>query len=111
MQDKFIYFEVFNMLKYFLLFSMMLVAIPAQAQMSSLSEAKYITVLNVISNHKMKDEDLEKDLVKLRESERFKSELKIMLGKLDNSRPNEANNRKIMRILEKAGKEIYNELK
>ena len=111
MQDKFVYFEVLNMLKYFLLFSMIFVAMPAQAQMSSLTDAKYVTVLNVISNHKMKDKDLEKDLVKLRESDKFKSELRKMLDKLDNSKPNEANNRKIMRILEKAGKEIYNELR
>lgn len=99
------------MLKYFLLSFMIFAAMPAQAQMSALTDAKYVTVLNVISNHKMKDKDLEKDLVRLRESDRFKSELREMMEKLDNSRPNEATNRKIMRILEKAGQEIYNELK
>ena len=34
-----------------------------------------------------------------------------MVGKLDNSKPNEAKNQRIMRILERAGREIYNELK
>lgn len=99
------------MLKYFILLFMLLAAIPANAQMSTLTSSKYITVLNVISNHKMKDEDLEKDLVKLREYDSFKKELAKMVSKLDNSKPNEARNRRIMRILEQAGKEIYNELK
>jgi hypothetical protein len=48
---------------------------------------------------------------KLREYDKFRKELKAMIDKLDNSHPREAKNQKIMRILEKAGKEIYEELK
>jgi len=99
------------MLKYFILLFMLLVAMPAQAQMSTLTKAKYIATLNVISNHKMKDKDLEKDLDKLRENKRFNEELIKMRDKLDNSRPNDATNRKIVQILEQAGKDIYNELR
>ena len=59
----------------------------------------------------MKDADLEPDVDRLRENERFKIDLIKMLGMLGNSRQNSANNQNIMRILERAGKEVYNELK
>lgn len=81
------------------------------AQSATLNKAKYVTVLKVITDHKMQDEELEPDVEKLRESERFKKELVKMIGKLDNSRPSEAKNRRIMRILERTGKQIYDELK
>ena len=86
-------------------------SVSAKAQIAALDEAKYVTTLKVVVDHKMKDVDLEPDVDKLRSSERFKKELVEMLGKLDNSRPNSAKNQKVMRILERAGKEIYNELK
>ena len=86
-------------------------AVSAEAQIAALDEAKYITTLKGVTDHKMKDADLEPDVDRLRENERFKKELIKMLGKLDNSRPNSAKNQKIMRILERAGKEVYNELK
>ncbi len=83
----------------------------ADAQMATLSKAKYMAVLKVVVNHKMNDKDIVSDLDKLRESDRFRKELEKMVSKLDNSKPNEATNRKIMRILEQAGKDIYNELR
>lgn len=83
----------------------------AYAQSATLNKAKYVTVLKVIADHKMEDAELVPDVDKLRESEKFKRELKKMIEKLDNSRPSEAKNRKIMRILERTGKEIYDELK
>ena len=103
-------FKELVMWKYVSLFCF-LFALPAQAQMASLNKAKYVTVLKVVATHKMKDKELEPDIAKLREHAKFKQELSKMLDKLDNSRPNEATNRKIVRILEQAGKEIYNELK
>jgi len=89
----------------------MLYSVSAYAQSAALNKAKYVTVLKVITDHKMQDEELEPDVEKLRESERFKKELVKMIGKLDNSRPSEAKNRRIMRILERTGKQIYDELK
>lgn len=83
----------------------------ANAQVAALNEAKYITTLKVVADHKMKDADLVDDIDQLRENERFLKDLKGMLAKLDNNRPNSAKNLKIKRILEKAGKDIYNELK
>ncbi len=83
----------------------------ANAQSTALNEAKYITTLKVVVDHKMNDSDLSKDVDKLREYSRFKKELTSMLAKLDNSKPNTVKNKKVMKILEAAGKEIYNELK
>ena len=83
----------------------------ASAQVTTLNEAKYITTLKVVVDHKMKDADIVDDVAKLREHQKFKQDLAKMLKKLDNSRPSEAKNRKIMKILERTGKEIYNELK
>lgn len=83
----------------------------ADAQMTALNEAKYITTLKVVVDHKMKDADIVDDVAQLREHQKFRKDLAKMLKKLDNSRPNEAKNRKIMKILERTGKEIYNELK
>lgn len=86
-------------------------AFVAQAQVAALNEAKYITTLKVITDHKMSDADLVSDIDKLRQNENFIKDLKKMMAKLDNDRPNSAKNLKIKRILEKAGKDIYNELK
>jgi len=104
-------FKVFHMRKYFCLLAIFLMATPAQAQMASLTEAKYMATLKVVTNYKMGDQEIAKDLDKLRESERFKKDLEKMVAKLDNSKSSNALNRRIMKILEQAGKDIYNELK
>lgn len=83
----------------------------ANAQMATLNKAKYIATLKVVTNHKMGDKNMADDFNKLRESANFKKDLEKMVKKLDNSKPNDLTNRKIMRILEQAGKDIYNELK
>ena len=99
------------MWKWVLIVCMCFMTFSAQAQMVALNKAKYIATLKVVVNHKMGDADIKDDLVKLRESERFKKDLEKIVSKLDNSKPNEAKNRRVMRILEQAGREIYNELK
>lgn len=92
-----------------LFFSM--AAISVYAQTASLNKAKYVTVLKVITDHKMNDAEMKPDVNKLREYDRFQQDLRKMMAKLDNSKPSEAKNRRIMRILERTGKEIYDELK
>ena len=82
----------------------------AMAQSATLNKAKYVATLKVVAEHKLNDDDLTKDLAKLRQSKKFKQDLNKMVEKLDNSRPSEAKNRKVMQILERAGREIYNEL-
>ena len=96
---------------FLILLSYLFGAQSASAQVTTLNEAKYITTLKVVVDHKMKDADIVDDVAKLREHQKFKQDLAKMLKKLDNSRPSEAKNRKIMKILERTGKEIYNELK
>ncbi len=86
-------------------------SLPADAQIAAYNQAKYIITLKVVTDHKMKDADLVSDVDALRNNKRFNQDLVSMLKKLDNSRPNSAKNQKIMRILERAGKEVYNELK
>ena len=103
-------FKVFKMWKYICLLVMLLSAMPAYAQMSSLTRAKYIATLKVVANYKMDDQDITRDMDKLRESEKFKKDLEKMVSKLNNKRSN-ALDRRIMKILEQAGKDIYNELK
>lgn len=90
---------------------LLLSAQPTQAQMASLNNAKYLAVLKIVVNYKMGDESIVGDLDKLRESERFKKELEKIVDKLNNSKTSNATNRRIMRILEQAGKDVYNELK
>lgn len=97
--------------KIYLVLFLCLVAVSASAQTAALNKAKYVAVLKVITDHKMNDAELKPDIDKLREYDRFQQDLRKMMAKLDNSRPSEAKNRRIMRILEKAGKEIYDELK
>ncbi len=99
------------MWKYLFVLSYFLTATPAQAQMASLSDAKYMAVLKIVVNYKMGDENIADDLDKLRESDRFKKELEKIHKKLNNSKTSDATNRRIMRILEQAGKDVYNELK
>lgn len=106
------FMEVYMMKKFLALFVVSLFfSLPANAQMAALNEAKYITILKVVTDHKMKDDDLVSDIDKLREHQKFKQDLVKMMKKLDNSHPNSAKNLKVKRILERAGKDIYNELK
>ena len=104
---------VFGMNKFFVLCVIFLcgVSVQAKAQSATLNKAKYLATIKVISEHKMDDADIEKDMDKLRSNKKFKQILNKMVEKLDNTRPNEAKNRRIMQILERAGKEIYDELK
>ena len=93
------------------LFLLVLPVVSVWAQSTTLNKAKYLATLKVVSEHKMNDKSIVSDLDKLRQYSRFNQELSKMLEKLDNSKPNDAKNQKIMRILERTGKEIYNELK
>lgn len=81
------------------------------AQMSHLNKAKYITTLKVVANYKLNDNEIAEDVDKLREHKAFNQELSKMLKKIDNSKSDNAKNRRVMRILEQAGKDIYNELR
>ena len=100
-----------KMLRVLVLFFLLVSSSGANAQIATLNKAKYIATLKVVANHKMGDKGMLSDFERLRESEKFKKDLEKMVNKLDNSKPNDVTNRKIMRILEQAGKDIYNELR
>ncbi len=84
--------------------------IPAQAQYSSQKEAAYIATLKAVADYKINDEENLKDVEKLRQDERFNKKLQKMLDQLSNKRSKDGKNRRIYNILQRAGKEIYDEL-
>lgn len=79
----------------------------AKAQYSASKDAQYLAVVKAVSNYKINDEENLKQVERLRENVRFNEKLQKMLNKLDNSRTKDATNRKVLQILERAGKEIY----
>lgn len=83
----------------------------ANAQFSSQTEAKYIATLKAVVDYKINDEENLQDVEALRQDERFYQSLSKMLDKLDNHRSKNARNRRILNILERAGKDIYDELR
>lgn len=79
-----------------------------QAQLSATKDAQYIAVLRAVVNYKIDDEENIRDIERLRENERFNRKVQKMLDKLSNSRTKNTTNRKVLQILEQAGKDIYN---
>ena len=86
---------------------LVLLASPVQAQFSASKNAQHIAILKAVVNYKINDSDIERDVEDLRENKRFIDKLQKMMGKLDNGRTQDSTNRKVMKILEKAGEEIY----
>ena len=83
---------------------------PAHAQFSATRDAQYMATLKAVVNYKIDDEEIFDDVEKLRQNRNFYEKLQKMLNKLNNRRTKDATNRKVLRILEKAGEQIYKEL-
>ena len=81
-------------------------ATPVQAQYSASRDAQYIATLKAVVNYKIDDEEISKDIQRLRENSHFLEKLQKKLDKLDNRRTKNSTNRKVMKILEKAGEDI-----
>jgi hypothetical protein len=98
------------MKKIFILFMLMAFgfSINANAQMSATKDAQYLAVLTAVVNYKINDEEHVRNIEKLRQDERFNRDVQDMLDKLTNKRSKNTTNRKVLQILEKAGREIYN---
>ena len=79
----------------------------ANAQFSASQDAQYLAVIKAVANYKINDEENIRQVERLRENESFNRKLQGMLTKLTNNRNKDATNRKVLQILEKAGKEIY----
>lgn len=80
---------------------------PAHAQYSATKEAQYMATIKAVANYKIEDEEIRKDIEKLRENRLFNERLQKMLEKLSNRRTKDSKNRKVLKILEDAGEEIY----
>lgn len=83
-------------------------ASPAQAQYSSTKNAQYLATIKAVANYKINDEEEFRNVERLRQDARFNEKLQSMLNKLQNSKTKNSDNKKILKILENAGKEIYN---
>ncbi len=83
----------------------------AQAQYSSTKKAQYLATIKAVANYKINDEEEFRNVEKLRQDARFNEKLQSMLNKLQNSKTKNSDNKRILKILEDAGKEIYDILK
>lgn len=96
------------MLRVFAILIMILVINPAYAQFSASKDAQYLATIKAVANYKIEDEELQRDIAKLRQNKAFNEKLQKMLDKLNNRRTKDAKNRKVLKILEEAGEQIYN---
>lgn len=78
----------------------------AQAQTSSTQEAQYVAITKAVVNYKIDDEEINKDIEKLRQHKRFNEKIQRMLDKLSNKKSKNATNKKVLRLLEETGKEL-----
>ena len=76
------------------------------AQYSASKEAQYLAIVKAVADFKIDDEEHLRKMEKLRENEKFNRDLYSMIQKLDNSRSKDATNRKVLQILENAGKQL-----
>lgn len=81
-------------------------AVPVQAQYSASKDAQNIATLKAVVNYKIDDEEILDDVQNLRENRSFMVKLQRKLDKLDNRRTKDSRNRKVMKILKKAGEDI-----
>ena len=91
-----------------LIFSIFFFSSGAQAQLSATKDAQYIAVLKAVVNYKIDDEENIRNIERLRSDKRFNAKLQKMLDKLTNERSKNTTNRRVMQILEQAGKDLYN---
>ncbi len=89
------------------LFLLFFLTSSAWAQLSATREEQYIAVLKAVVNYKINDVEYIRNIERLREDQRFNAKLQKMLDKLSNNRSKNTTNRKVMDILEQAGKDLY----
>lgn len=96
----------------FVILGMLFFNVRANAQaMSADKDAMYLAVIKAVANYKINDEENIRGVERLRQDQRFNEQLIKMMEQLDNSRTKDGKNRRILKILEKAGKDIYDILK
>jgi len=92
---------------YVILFSVLLLSNNSFAQYSGSKNAQYLAVIKAVANYKIDDEEEINHVEKLRENNNFNRKLQNMMQKLTNSRNKDSKNRRVLQVLENAGKEIY----
>ena len=92
----------------FLSFLMWGCSAASQAQMAATRDAQYIAVLRAVVNYKIDDDENIRNIERLREDRRFNEKVQKMLDKLSNERSKNTTNRRVLQILEQAGKDLYN---
>ena len=78
------------------------------AQYSAQNDAMYLATIKAVANYKINDEETLQQVESLRQNKMFNAKLQRMLNKLSNKRSKDTTNQKVLDILEKAGKDIYN---
>lgn len=95
-----------KMRKILAVLSVLCFAMPVHAQYSASKNAQYVATLKAVVNYKIDDEEIVRDVDRLRGNQTFVMKLQKKLEKLDNRRTKDNKNRKILKILEKAGEDI-----
>ena len=95
------------MYKLLIVLALFLCCNSANAQFSASKDAQYLATIKAVSNYKIEDEELSRDIEKLRQNKAFNEKLQKMLNKLSNRRTKDTTNRKVLQILEEAGEQIY----
>ena len=83
----------------------------SSAQYAADKDAAYLATIKAVADYKINDEETVSGVNRLRQDPNFNKKLYEMLQKLDNSRTKNGKNNRIYKILLRAGKEIYDELK
>ena len=78
----------------------------AKAQTAASKDAQYLAIVKAVADFKINDEEHLRNMEKLRQNKRFYDKLKKMLSKLSNNRTKDSTNKKVLDILENAGKEL-----
>lgn len=94
-----------NNILYLFLFCLFFLPNTAQA-LAAKEDAENLAILMAVMNYKIDDNEYLKDMESLRQDERFNRRLRKMLDKLSNNRTKNSTNKKVLDILEKAGKDL-----
>lgn len=86
----------------------LLFSLPVQAQSTAKKDAIYLATVKAVADFKINDAETFDDVEKLRENKRFLKDLQNMVNKLSNDKNKDAKNRKVLKILQQAGEDIYN---
>ena len=80
------------MLRFFIFLVIVFNIQSANAQFSASRDAQYIATVKAVANFKIDDEEIQRDIEKLRQNRAFNEKLQKMLDKLSNRRTKDTKN-------------------